>query len=234
MRHVRKQYNRWSFRLSVLGKYVDAGESYPDETSAGVAADLAKHYLAREFKFVLPCSLDGEQFSSLAYSRRNVDLSDSQSVLKSLPPGVLEFIETNSAALEAHRDAAPPESTASKFRRSEMIDLPGIREWVEKLESAEWQAQSFSAINGQYFFSLLDSMSNRLTDVLKPLNLAVKMHADVTEPLLVQRREKLSLLAAHMQLNLSYVQELTAELRAEQAGVEGAVTNLEAARPSLG
>lgn len=232
-KNVRKQYNRFSFRLSVLGKYVDAGESYEDEISAGVAADLAKHFLRTEYRLDLPASLSGDMFSSLAYSRRGVDLTSSYSVESALAPGVKTFIAENASLLTAHKDSLPALSVSSKFRNSGLFSDPRIREWVEQCEAAALTAEAFSKINSEYFFRLLDASSSRLTDVLKPLQLGLKMHDGVADGLLVQRKEKLMELISNLEATKEYTVHLTSELRAEQVSVESAVATLENNRPTL-
>lgn len=232
-KHCRKQYNRWSFRLSIFGKYLDAGESYEDEISAGVAADLAKHHLRTEYRLDLPASLEGDMFSSLAYSRRSVDLNSSYSVEKALAPGVKSFIAENTSLLLAHKDSQPRITDFEKFRNSGMMEIPAVKEWVLKCEAAELEAKAFSEINAEFLFRLLDALPSRLTDVLKPLRLAVKMHDGVTNPKLVSRCRLLAALVDHLEQNLEYVVGLASPLRVEQAEVESAVATLEANRPSL-
>lgn len=232
-KHCSPHNGKFTWQLSILGFPCRTSAHFNTAEEAAVSVDLVKHHLRTEYRLDLPNSLDGEQFSSLAYSRRGVIMSDCLSVLKSIPEDTKDFLSKHRADLEAHRDSAPPETVASKFRRSGMIEIPAIKEWVNQLELAEMHADSFSKINSKYFFSLLDSLSNRLTDALKPLRLAVKMHDSVTDALLVQRRETLATLVNHIELNLEYVKNLAEDLRAEQASVESAVATLEANRPNL-
>lgn len=235
-KHCRKQYNRWSFRLSIFGKYVDAGESYEDELSAGVAADLAKHFLRTEYRLELPASLDGDMFSSLAYSRRSVDLNSSYSVEKALAPGVKTFIAENSSLLLAHKDSQPGPTVSSKFRNSGMFSDPRIREWVEKCEAAALEAESFSSVNSEYLFRLIDSLSGRLIDAVKPLRLAQKMHEGLNcchSHKLAARKQAISDLIAHLETDIAYARVFAIGLRDEQACVEQAVATLEADRPPL-
>lgn len=235
-KNCRKQYHRWSFRLSVLGKYVDAGESYDDELSAGVAADLAKHHLRTQYRLDLPASLDGEMFSSLAYSRRNVDLNSSYSVESALAPGVLTFIAKHKSELETHRDSQPGPSDYEKFRNSGMVNIPAVRDWIEKCEAAHLEAQAFAALNSEYFFRLIDSLSSRLIDAVKPVRLAQKMHEGLDcchSHKLASRKQAISDLITHLESDIAYARVFAAELRAEQATVETAVVTLENNRPNF-
>lgn len=232
-KHVTTHNGRYTWQLSILGHPCRTSEHFVTAADAALSVDLVKFFLRTEYKLDLPESLDGEQFSSLAYSRRNVDLSDTLSVYSSMPEDVKNFVADYRHELIGHRETSPPESTASKFRRSEMINLPLVRQWVEKLEAAEDDARAFAAIDSSSFFLRLSVVDKSLTAMLKSLRLALRMHVDVTNPRLVARADRLKVIVHHMEQNLDYVEELTAELRAEQAAVEAAVATLEANRPNL-
>lgn len=226
---------RWTFQLNILGFPLRTREHYETPEACAVACDLVKHYLSSEFKLFLPESMDGEQFSDLAYSRRGVNLSDCHSVLKSIPPDVLEFIEKHGEALLAHRDSAPPESTASKFRRSDAIKLPAVRAWVEQLESAEADEIAFATIDSRSFFLRLSVVEKTLFTAIKSLSLALRMHSpEAGNARLAYRASRLHLLIEHLEHDLEYVKNLAENLKHEQGVVETAVANLEANRPALG
>lgn len=232
--HCSLHNGRWIFRLSILGKLLNPNEHYDTAEDAAISADLTKHFLTSEFKLVLPPSIENsEHFSSLAYSRRGVNLSDSASVLKSLPEDVREFVEKHRASLIAHRESAPPETVASKFRRSDMIKLPAVRQWVEALELAELDANAFSAIDSASFFLRLSVVEKSLSTALKSLGLALRMHASLTNPKLANRVVKISELITHFQQNLDYVSALSESFKAEQSTVETAVETLENNRPTF-
>lgn len=234
MKHVTTHNGKFTWQLTILGHPCRTNAHFETAEEAAVSVDLVKFFLRSEFKLDLPASLDGEQFSSLAYSRRNVVLSNSLNVFASLPADVKDFLTLHRPALEAYRESAPPETTASKFRRSGMINTPAVREWVEKLEAAEDDALAFSAIDSGSFFLRLKVVASSLTAALKSLRLAIKMHSRATNPRLVQRGKNLAELVHNFQLNLDYVNDLTVTLRAQQASVETAVATLEANRPALG
>lgn len=224
---------RYVWQLTVLGRPLRNPQHFDTAEEAALDCDLVKHYLRTEFKLDLPCSLDGEVFSDLAYSRRGVNLADSLSVGSSLPEGVKDFINEHAPALLAHRSSAPPETVASKFRRSDMIKLPAVREWVEALELAEMDATAFSAIDSASFFLRLSVVEKSFSTALKSLGLALRMHAGLTNPKLANRVLKISELIIHLQQNLEYISALAGDLKAEQATVETAVATLEANRPNL-
>lgn len=233
-KHVSHHNQKYIFQFSILGKPLRSNEHFDTPEEAAISADLTKHYLASEFKLMLPPSIENsEHFSSLAYSRRGVNLSDSSSVFKSLPADVREFIDKHKSALEAHRENSPPETVASKFRRSDMIKLPAVREWVEALELAEMDATAFSAIDSVSFFLRMSVVEKSLTALLKSLRLAQRMHAGATNPRLVERCRLLVELVANLSATKEYVVDLDENLKAEQATVETAVATLEANRPNL-
>lgn len=235
-RSVTTHNGRFVWQLSILGFPCRTREHFDTAEEAAISADLVKHYLRTEFKLILPESMSGEQFSSLAYSRRNVDLSNSLSVLKSIPEDVREFINKHREALSAHRESAPPETTASKFRRSDLIKLPAVNAWVNQLELAELEAKAFSEINAEYLFRLIDALPSRLIDAVKPLRLAQKMHEGLNcchSQKLAARTQAISDLIAHLESDIAYARVFAVEMKAEQASVETAVETLENNRPTF-
>lgn len=238
-KHCRFQGNRYAFRLRLLDQYVDSGESYETEEEAAFSADLAKQYFSRFFHLSknLELSLDGEVFSVLAH-RRAISLSDRLSVEKNLSPGVLEFIRAHRPALDAHAESNRPQRSAYQVLRESHLfsERADIREWVLKCERAECDALAFSAIDSASFFLRLKVVAGALTAALRSLHLTLKTHNSETcgtNPRLVQRRQTLAALVVHLDQNLDYVNDLTANLRAEQAAVESAIATLEANRPNL-
>lgn len=232
-KHCTSHNGRFTWQLSVLGYPCRTNAHFDTPEEAAVSVSLVKHFLASEFKIILPSSMDDEQFASLAYSRRGVNLSDCQSVFSSLPADVKEFLNLHRADLEAHRESAPPETTASKFRRSGMIGIPVVKQWVEALELAELDANAFSAIDSASFFLRLSVVEKSLSTALKSLGLALRMHASLTNPKLANRVVKISELITHFQQNLDYVSALAEGFKAEQATVETAVVTLENNRPNF-
>lgn len=231
--HCSPHNGRWIFRLSILGKLLNPNEHYDTAEDAAIMADLTKHHLRTEFKLDISASMESEQWSSLVYSRKGVILSDIQSIEKALPNDVKDFLLLHRSALEVYRDNAPPETVASKFRRSDMIKLPAVREWVEQLELAEADATAFSAIDSASFFLRLKVVESSLTTALKSLGLALRMHTSVSNPKLADRVLKISELITHLQQTLGYVQGYSEIFKTEQAEVETAVATLENNRPTF-
>lgn len=235
-RSVTTHNGKFVWQLTVLGHPLRTKEHYETPEDCAVACDLVKNYLASEFKLVLPPSMGDEQFASLAYSRRGVNLSDSASVFKSLPSDVQDFIALHQDGLTAHRESAPPETMASKFRRSGMFSDPRIREWVERCEAAALEAESFSRVNSEYLFRLIDALPSRLIDAVKPLRLAQKMHEGLNcchSQKLAARTQAISDLIAHLESDIAYARVFAVEMKAEQASVETAVETLENNRPTF-
>lgn len=233
MRHVRKQYNRFSFRISILGTQVDAGESYETEQEAGVYADLTKHYLQTVFSLGLEPSLDPEVFNTEAY-RRNVDLSSPYSVLTAVPERMRDFIAAHTAELEAIRDRAPERSPWEALRASpDAMSAPMMSAWVVACECAELDVEAFASLNGKYFLALMDGLSSRASDMLKPLSLAIKMHEGVVNAKLVGRLSKLTELQTNLNATAEYVEFLAKSLAEEQLGIAEHMAKLEANRPPL-
>lgn len=233
MKHVRKQYNRFSFRICIVGVQVDAGQSYETEQEAGIYADLTKHYLRTVFALDLQPSLDGELFSSLAYSR-NVDLSSPYSVLKAVPERVQHFINEHQAELDAILSNKPERKPWHALRGSpEFYSVEAVREWVQACERAELDVEAFAARNETWFLTVMAGASKRSTEILNTIGLALKMHAGVTRPKLTERVRLLTELQANLKATEEYVRALVVQFSAEQSKAVAEMARLEATRPSL-
>lgn len=233
MKHCRKQYNRFSFRISILGTQVDAGESYETEQEAGVYADISKHYLRTVFALDLEASLDPEVFNVEAY-RRDVDLSSPYSVLKAVPKRVRDFITAHTAELEDIRSNAPERTPWAALRANPACyGIPAVSEWVHACERAELDVEAFAALNGRYFLALIDGLASRSSDMLKPLALAIKMHEGVSNSKLVARVKTLTELQTNLIATAEYLKFLAQSLSEEQLRVTEDMAKLEASRPAL-
>lgn len=228
--HVRKQYNRFSFRLSVLGKYVDAGDSFETEELAAFAADVAKHFLRVYYFIDLKPSLDGEVFCMLAY-RHSVTLSDRSSVESALSPGVKVFLDANRATLDAHAEANRPERKPWEVLRSNTD--PAVRQWCNECDSASLKAEAFARVNGEYLSSLLGAISARLVECDGPAARALKMHEKTDDPELMQLRADLRQLRSHLANTAEYVIQLASAHATRRAEVASALAALEPKRPLL-
>lgn len=233
--HIRLQgKSRYSFRLRVLDRYLDAGDSFETEEEAAVSADMAKHFF-REYYFIdLDRSLDPEEFNTLAH-RLSVDLSSRQSVESALSPGVVRFLREFRDALDAHAEAKRP-----YLREWEVLQFddalnhnPALREWVNKCSLADIKSTAFERVNGEYILTLLGSIVGRLEECDGPAARAVKMHEKTDDLELIALREKFRLLQAHISDTASYVRQLRDEHRVRRIEVANALPALEANRPSL-
>lgn len=230
--HVRLSGNRYSFRLRLFDRYVDAGESYASEEDAAFAADVTKHYLRTFFhvtKNVEP-SLDGEVFCMLAY-RHSVTLSDRSSVESALSPGVKVFLDANRAALDAHAESNRPE--LRDWEKLRNYDDSAIRNWVNQCDAASVKQAAFACVNGEYLSALLGAVSARLVDCEGPLNRALKMYSRVAEPSLVAHRGQLLDLTSTIASVAALVDSLNSRIAKERTEVAAALPALEANRPPL-
>lgn len=231
MIHIRPQgKSRFSFRLRVLDRYVDAGESYATEESAAFAADLAKHYL-REWYFIdLPRSLEGEVFAMLAH-RQNIDLPSRCSVVSCLSPGVALFALENQAALDTYAEIHRP--VLREWEKLRNHPDEAVRKWCNQCDAASIRLAAFTAINHEYLNTLLLSACNRLNDAAGPVRRALKMHEHISDPVLVARYEELHNIRNAIDALSVVTDELAAEIARENRSAVEALTLLEANRPSL-
>jgi hypothetical protein len=233
MKHIRKQFNRFSFRFSILGTQVDAGESFDTEREAAIYCDLTKHYLRNVFKLDIAAGLDPRDFTTEAY-RRDVDLSDPSSVLKAIPPIVREFINVHRDELNVVREEAPERKAWHVLRGSPAFySVPAVSEWVQACERAEMDVEAFASLNGKYFLALMDGLSCRAADMLKPLALALKMHEGAVNAKLVARVNTLTELQTNLKATAEYLKFLAASLAEEQKKIVDDMAKLEATRPAL-
>lgn len=222
-------YHMW--QVTVLGVPVRSGINFPTIEEAAFNCQLFKHYLRQEFRMDFDESLDGEVFAMIAY-RLSVALTDSPSVLSALCDNARTFISEHGEKLATHRDSVPI-SVAEKFRRSGMIEIPAIREWVNKCEAADLLAKEYAAVNSDSFFTRLGVVDRSLDASLKSLALAVRLHGSSPPASLVPRVADLTKLIERLMETQDNVRELTTRLRREQSDVENALPTLEANRPPL-
>lgn len=222
-------YHMW--QVTVLGVPVRSGINFPTIEEAAFNCQLFKHYLRQEFRMDFDESLDGEVFAMIAY-RLSVSLPDSPSVLSALPDNARTFISEHGEKLAAHRDSVPV-SVAEKFRRSGMIEIPAIREWVNKCEAASILVKEYATVNSSSFFTRLSVVEKSLDTSLKTLALAVRLHGSSPPTSLQPRVDELTKLIEHLRTDLDYVRELGLRLRHEEDAVMAALPALEAARPPL-
>lgn len=235
-KHVRFSGNRYSFRLRIFDRYVDAGESYEDEISAAFAADLGKFYL-REFFFITKnaeASLDGETFSMMAH-RNNVTLSDRSSVEASLSPGVKSFLLTHRDALGANAESNRPERKSWEVLRADpsFISNPAIREWVLKAESIEQDVKDFLEIDSRSFTTRIEVAQRAMQTAMRSLGVASRMVARASNLRLVERARILAELLAHIEATEAHIRFISDQFSDEEARLSSALAELEATRPSL-
>lgn len=223
-KHVRLQGKKFSFRLRVLDRYVDAQETWDTEEEAAFFADVAKHYLRLTYRVDLDPSLDGDLFAALAY-RRNISLSD---CLDAVPPGVRTFIVLNEEALEAI-----PSPELRDWEKLRGHDNPEIRDWVYKCEVASLRAEEYARVSGESIFLRLSTVDKSLDASLKSLALAVRLHGEPVPAALEPRVSDLSRLIKNLMETQDYVRELATRLRREQSDASSALQTLEANRPPL-
>lgn len=229
--HVRPQgKSRFSFRMRLLERYVDSGESYETEEAAAFAADLAKHYLRESYFLNLDYSLDGEVFSMLSH-RAGIDLTNLTEVRPALAPGICEFIAARLADLSAYASAHRP--VLRDWERLRSHPDEAVSKWVHECESAEQVAKEYATVNAPSFFLRLGVVEKSLDTALNSLRLALRLHGDNPAPALQNRCRKLRGLVERLVTNHEYIKAVSKELQSEQVQAESALPALEANRPPL-
>lgn len=229
--HVRPYgRNKFTFRLSILGRYVDASDSWDTEDDAAFFADVAKYYLREVFCIPFEQTLDGDMFAMFAY-RRSIDMTDRAKILDAVAVNVRTFIEVNRPQLEKYAEQRREARKPWEVLRDH--PSPEISKWAYDCACAEQIQNEYATVKSSAFFMRLNVVENSLDTAINSLGVAVKQHGHTPPPALQLRVESVKLLRTTLQQTLAEVRELYDRLHREQCEAEVTLSRLEANRPSL-